>query len=247
MTVKKVTLLCSVLLAFSATVASAAGINLAWNKCAGEGTGTQNRNFACNVNTGSNLAVGSFTAPAGVTGASGNEVVIDIQSGAPALPLWWAFKNAGTCRQTALSLNFVADAGNNVCVDEFSGAGAGGIGAYFIGFSGNPTRARIVAAIATASPGPLDADVEYFSFNMLISNIKTVGSPACAGCLSPICIVLNSINITQGIGIGDFKLTNPVSPASNVITWQGGAVGGGGCAATPARNATWGSVKSLYR
>ncbi len=243
---KKVTLLCSVLLAFSATVASAAGINLAWTKCFGDG-GVANRNFACNVNTGSNLAVGSLIAPAGVTAASGNEVVVDIQSAGTALPLWWAFKNAGTCRQTSLSLNFVADPSNVNCIDEFSGTAAGGIGAYTIGFLGNPTRARMTAAIATATPGPLDAGVEYFSFNMLINNAKTVGTGACAGCAVPVCMVLNSIKITQPVGVGDYKLSDAGAPGSNIITWQGGAVGGGGCAAVPARNATWGSVKSLYR
>ena len=192
-------------------------------------------------------ALGSFTAPAGVTAASGNEVVLDIQSGGPALPLWWAFKNAGTCRQNSMSLNFVADATNLICVDEFSGGGAGGVGAYTIGFAGNPTRARMVAAIATASPGPLDANVEYFSFNMLINNLKTVGTGACTGCAAPVCLVLNSIKITQPIGVGDYKISDSNAPGSNIITWQGGAVGGGGCAATPAKNTTWGSVKSLYR
>ena len=244
---KKVTLLCSVLLAFSATVASAAGINLSWTKCAGEGSGTQNRTFACASNSGSQTAVGSLIAPAGVTGASGNEVVLDIQSGGTALPLWWAFKNAGTCRQNSMSLNFVADGGNTVCVDEFGGGGAGGIGAYTIGFLGNPTRARMTAAIATAAPGPLDADVEYFAFNMLINNLKTVGTGACAGCSVPVCLILNSIKITQGVGVGDYFLSQAGAPGSNIVTWQGGNVGGGGCSATPAKNATWGSVKSLYR
>jgi hypothetical protein len=245
--VKKATLLCSALLALTASVASASGINLTWNKCAPEVGAAANRNFACNVNTGTNVAVGSFVAPAGVNALSGNEVVVDIQSAGAALPLWWQFKNAGTCRTTALSLNFVADAGNAICLDEFSGGGAGGIGAYNMNFLGDPTRARMVAAIATAAPGPVDADAEYFAFNMLVNNTKTVGTGACAGCLTPVCIVLNSIKLTQPVGVGDFKLGDAVGPGTNIITWQGGAIGGGGCAATPARNATWGSVKALYR
>ena len=245
---KKTILLCGALLALTASVASAAGVNFAWNNCYGEGTGIQNKVFACASNAGSNAAVGSFVAPGGVDGLSGNEVVIDLQSQTATLPLWWNFKNAGTCRSTSLSVNFVANAANAVCIDEFSGAGAGGIGAYFIGYGSNPARARMVMAIATASPGPIDADVEYFAFNLLINNAKTVGTGACTGCNVPVCIVLNSIKLTQGVGIGDFVLSQPANPASNYITWQGGAVGDGGCpAATPAKNATWGTVKSLYR
>jgi hypothetical protein len=246
---KKTILLCGALLALTATVASAAGVNLAWLNCYGEGTGAQNRVFACTANTGTNMAVGSFIAPAGVGALSGNEVVIDLQSAGATLPAWWQFKNVGTCRTTSLSVNFVANAGNAICVDEFSGGGAGGIGAYNIGYGGNPARARLTMAIATAAPGPIDADVEYFAFNMLINNAKTVGTGACAGCLTPVCIVMNSIKLTQPVGVGDFVLGQPGNGTdSNFITWQGGVIGGSGCpAATPARNATWGSVKSLYR
>ena len=245
---KKTILLCGALLALTASVASAAGVNFAWLNCYGEGTVVQNRNFACTSNTGTNLAVGSFISPAGTTAISGNEVVIDLQSQTATLPLWWSLKSATGCRPTSLSVNFVANAANGVCVDEFQGGGAGGIGAYTVGYGGNPARARLVMAIATAAPAPLDADVEYFAFNMLINNAKTVGTGACTGCLTPVCIVLNSIKLTQGVGIGDYVLSQPGAPGSNFITWQGGAVGDGGCpAATPAKNATWGTVKSLYR
>ena len=54
---KKTILLCGALLALTASVASAAGLNFAWNNCYGEGTGTQNRSFLCNLNTGSNNIV----------------------------------------------------------------------------------------------------------------------------------------------------------------------------------------------
>ena len=148
-----------------------------------------------------------------------------------------------------MSMNFTAPGSLANCVDYWSGQAAGGVGAYNTNFLGSPTRARIVAAIAVpaSAVGPVDADVEYFSFNLAINNQKTVGTGACTGCSVPVCLVLNSIKLTQGVGIGDFKIGDAGAPGSNIITWQGGAVGGGGCAATPAKNATWGSVKSLYR
>ena len=58
--------------------------------------------------------------------------------------------------------------------------------------------------------------------------------------------MLNSINITQPVGVGDFRLGNPAN--SNFATWQNGFSADGGCpAATPTRSTTWGSVKALYR
>lgn len=243
-------LLCGVLLALSvmsATNALASGVNFAWNECYGEGTGTCNRDFACASNLGTNNAVGSYVAPAGVDSLSGNEVIIEILTSAAALPAWWGFKNAGTCRTTSLSVNFIANASNAVCVDEFSGAAAGGIGGYTIGYGRNPARARLTLAIATPSPGPVDADVEYFAFNLLINNRKTLGSDACAGCLTPGMLMLSSIKLTQPIGLGDFLLSNSTESGSNLLYWQYGAKYYRCGDFLPTRNTTWGSVKSLYR
>ena len=52
---KKTILLCGALLALTATVASAAGVNFSWTNCFGEGLGFQNKNFACTANTGSKI------------------------------------------------------------------------------------------------------------------------------------------------------------------------------------------------
>ena len=236
----------------SSVAHAAPGINMAWTDCRSDG-GLSNRAFACNTNSGSNVLVVSFVAPAGVTGMSGNELVIDLLSTTAPLPQWWAFRTVGSCRQNALSSNFVAPGTLINCVDPWSGQAAGGIGNYTQvapggGWTISPTvesqHARMVIAIATASPGPIDADVEYFSGNVTINNTKTVGTGACAGCADPVCIVLNSVKITQGVGIGDFTLSTPVSANSNMVTFQGT---GADCNAVPVRNTTWGAVKGLYR
>jgi hypothetical protein len=79
----------------------------------------------------------------------------------------------------------------------------------------------------------------------MITNAKTVGSPSCAGCTTP----MHRVHLSQHHHLGQptgIKLTEPATPGSNYITWQGG--GGNFCpAATPTRNSTWGAVKSLYR
>ena len=251
---KKVTLLCGMLLALTAGVAAAApGVNIRWNACWGD-AGVINKNFVCNTNNQSHLAVGSFEVGAMVSQASGNEIVIDIASAGPALPAWWGFKNAGTCRTTSLGLNAIIAGSAVNCADWASGQAAGGIGAYNIGVAGANT-ARIVAALAV--PASALADIfpgqEYFSYNMTLNSAKTVGSPSCAGCQTPVCIVFNSVKITTQVPANDRTLSGPAHGGdSDFCTWQGG-VGivsprGQDCGgATPTRNSTWGAVKSLYR
>ena len=255
---KKVTLLCGMLLAITATVASAAsGVNLRWSDCLIDG-GLPNRPSACLSNAGSQSAVASFElSAAGLSGVSGIEVVIDIATAGATLPAWWQFKNAGTCRQTSLTVNAVLPGTAILCTEWVPGGGSGGLAAYNIG-SGGPNTARIIAGFATGTPLPnLNGGTEYFALNAKIDNQKTVGTGACAGCLVPACLICSSVKVATPPVIGqpsrDVTLFGPTNGTdSNFATWQGG---GGitvgtrqGCpAAVPTRNATWGSVKTLYR
>ncbi len=239
---KKTTLLLAgALLTITASIASAQGLNLAWNDCGGP----NNKVFACNSNTATaHKLVGSYFAPVGLNQLSGNEVVLDLQSASATLPAWWNVRGTGQCRNGQLTANVGGSAG---CPQDFwAGNGAGGIGAYNVGFGG-ANRARLVMAFAVPADfvGPVADGIENYAFTINIGNSKTVGSPACAGCADPVCLVLNSINLTQPVGVGNFKLTNPAT--SNFAAWQGGNVSGGCPGSVPTKNATWGSVKSLYR
>jgi len=169
------------------------------------------------------------------------------------IPAWWQFKNTGTCRQTALVMNATISPAAVNCIDWASGQAAGGIGAYNIGIAG-PNTARIVAALAVPASALADlfGATEYFSYNLSISNVKTVGTGACAGCTTPACIVFNSVKVTTQVAANDRTVAGATNGTdSNFCTWQGGAgtdsARGVGCpAATPTRNSTWGKVKSLY-
>jgi hypothetical protein len=241
---KKAILLCGMLLATTASLASAAGVNLAWNQCIGDG-GVQNLVFACNTNTGNRGIVGSFIVDTDIPVVNGNELVVDLQSASAVLPDWWQFTTLGVCRQTALSI--AAHNGTN-CPDMFEGQASMNIAAYQLAKHGLANEARIlcVNAVQASAVVVLTAGQEYGIARWQITNAKTVGTPACGGCQTPVCIVFNSANITTDAGLNDTKLTAGAGPASNYITWQGGA--GTNCpAATPTKNATWGSVKSLYR
>lgn len=242
---KKTLLICGALLALTASLASAqgAGINLAWNDCLP--VGVPLALFSCDTNAGLQTMYGSFIPPPGITKLSGNEIVIDLRSASPVLPQWWMFKNAGTCRQTALSASFNFLGGPFTCVDYWAGRASGNIAAYQIGFGGaNRARAKLVAAVASSQAGPVNPPTQYYSFALTITNAKTVGDPSCTGCLEPVCIVLNSINLTQPVGLGNFFLFMPAP--QNWVVWQSQLTGF--CPdATPTKASTWGSLKALYR
>jgi hypothetical protein len=249
---KKVTLLCGLLLAVSASIASAAGVGLRWTGCLSDG-GTANRNFACNLNTGSNVLVGTFELGADLARTSGEEIIIDLASASSPLPAWWQFKNAGTCRAGSLAIGNAPPASAINCLDWAGGLSGGiGVGAYNIGIAG-PNTARIVAAGAVPPDAlqNLSSATEYFAFTLTINNLKTVNS--CAGCLDAVCIVFNSLNMTTPILANNVLLTGPSNGTdANFCTWQGGAgvtTGRGiGCpAATPTKSKTWSQVKSMYR
>lgn len=232
-----------VLTMLCANDAFAVGLNLRWDACGSQGV--TNRSFACDVNTGTNKMAGSYVAPAGITQLSGMEMVLIGTFGGAGVPSWWQMKNAGTCRQTAISASTTQDVGWTVCTNSFTGFSIGSVATYLVGSpSANNVRIGLIAATGT-SPGPLTAGTEYYSFTLAISNVKTVGTGACADCPTPGCLVLQSIKLTQPVGVGDYLITAPVSANSNSVTWQGASLAT--CTGTPVQNTTWGRIRSIYR
>lgn len=238
---------------------AAQGLNLAWDRCLGEGSGVQNANFACNTNSGSHVMVGSFVLANDFPDVIGTEVVLELASASAALPAWWQF-HSGTCRQSTLAIHLQPNPADVVCVDWSDLQAAGGFAAYCTAqfqcisapSANNVAILKLVGAVPPASAQDLTAGVEYFDFNVLIPHAKTVGIGSCAGCDVPVCLVLNSINVVALDNVEQRFLATPTGPGTNFVTWQGGGVPvtprGTGCpAATPSRRSTWGSVKSLYR
>jgi len=245
------TVLVSMFVASSAFAQVGSGIRCSWSTCYGDGAIT-NKNFACNSNSGSNVIVCSFSPTLTNNGTTnGNATVVDFQSQSSPLPQWWNTNVATTntlpntgCRGVAITVNATISPSAVNCLDEFNGGETIGLGGYFITAT-NRARIKIAGAVpqnnlASTSPGN-----EYFACNLVFSNAKTVGTGSCAGCTDPVCVVLQSIEITAGGGVLDEKLGNPIGAGQNIITWQGTPTGG--CASVPTRNRTWGSIKSLYR
>jgi len=224
--------------------AAGGGLNLGWDDCRGL-PASLNRTFACNTNTGTNTLVGSFVAPCCVTAATGVEVVMDVQSAGVSLPAWWVMRSGG-CRSTSLSSSYSFTAGPFTCFDYFKG---GALGSLLMDPPvGNRARIKGIAAMLSTNPniGPITEGVEVYTFKANINNAKSTGLGACAGCATGVCVLLQSIKITQRVGSpgGDKFISAPAT--RSFATWQGGT--GGDCyAATPARNGTWGSIKAIYR
>lgn len=245
---KKILLLSGVLLAFSASAALAGGVNFFWGGCSADPT-TTNKSFACNSNTLTGaIMVGSYATTNDIPDFVGIEVVIDLQASSASLPAWWQFFNAGACRQTALAVSADFTGGPFGCLDEFAGQAGGGISAYQTSTTfpavpnGLPNAARLKIAFATANPADEPPATETYGFKATISGAKTVGTGNCAGCTTPVTIVLNEIKAAGLAGYAEHE-TTPM--ANDCNTWQG--TGSVPCNATPVQNKTWGSIKSMYR
>lgn len=232
---------------FGVSPGSAQGINLAWDNCGGPA----DRAFACDTNSGNNVLIASFQAPAGIDLFNSAEVIIDIKSSTDPLPDWWRLRNqtgqTGQCRTGAISAN--ADFTSNTgCTDQWQGQGAGGIGTYRVGGPSpladlSRVRLTMVFAVPSGSEVALTPGTEYYGAKIVVTNVKTVAPTNCADCATPMSITLNGIRVSQPFGSpgGNVLLVDPA--ASRSVTWQGGV----GAPPVPTRSTTWGQVKSLYR
>ena len=237
---------------FHASTALAGGLNLAWDHCASDG-GLQVKVSACLTNAANNILIGSFVPVDDLAGVTGIKCVLDvlIGDGTSPIPPWWDMVGIGACRATspqALIVTGVPLGPAIYCTDWASGLAGGGLAAYQIGGNVPPANAiahrRMVIgfAVSTASAADLLSTQEYFGFNVIISNTKTVGTGSCAGCLTPACIVFNSLNIVPGVSQGQ-RVQVGTSAGSNFATWQTSAPN---CALVPTRRTTWSAVKQLY-
>ena len=234
-----------------ASASNPGGVAIRWDHCYGD-AGVQNKNFACDTNSGSEALVGSFVLTSDLADADGLEIVMDLAFAGPTTPSWWQiFLNSGGCRRTSLVGRVVASGTN--CPDWSEGEASGGIGAYNIGIRG-PNTARLVMASAVPPDRLkfLNGSSEYAAFQLLIDHAKTVGSGACEGCTTPACIVVQFLTVVTPVNANQRRLSGPANLTdSDWAAWQGGGgvvVGSKtGCpAATPTTTRTWGAVKALY-
>ena len=220
-------------------------ISLAWNDCGAAGAAA--RTFACNTNAGSEALYVSFRPPAGVTDAYQFEADVVVGNiDLSVLPDWWSLLPTTGCRRTALSASGDFSTAPGGCIDPWNGLAFTStvVSTIVIIPDGllRRERIRMVVAVANADAMPLDAATEYYGARIVFSHARTVGSPACNGCGQPMCLALGPASL----------VTTPAHPNRIVlvqtdrhaVVWNGST----GCdRLAPARNRTWGALKSLYR
>jgi len=226
--------------------ATAAGFDLRWDACAAD-AGVANKDFACDTDDGTHTMVASFILDQPLTGLFAAETVLDlIVAGSQPVPAWWDIND---CRLFALSANADFDPASVNCSDWYGGLGGAAMSGYTSAgtiAAGDSASHRRMTVIGGVSPAVnLNPAQNYFLFNLVLVNSSTVDPGACGGCDVPVCIVLNSIRFLNSTFQDLTSLTAPVTPGSNFATWQGGT--GANCLSVPARQTTWGAVKSLYR
>lgn len=239
---KKTLVIAGALLALTAGMASASGLNLYWNDCpppAGSGISTQVHQ--CTSNSGAHILVASLVAPAGIDTCVAASSVIDVQTNQATLSPWWNVTPSGSCRVGAMSVSsgFGALAS---CLDPWNGAAL--TISDFAQTGPNRFRIRAVSAVPGSAAQAMIPGAEYYILEVVVSKRQSTGTPSCPGCLDNGCFVYNSLQITQPYGTpaGDPTITN--AEQSQVASL--GPMDGSLCLATPTRKATWGAIKAIY-
>lgn len=269
---KKILLLTGVLLALTASLASAApGLDIGWSSialpasgCPAAPSSMTDATDLCSDNfAASHTFAMAFKAPAGISKWVGEEFIVDVQSSAPVLPDWWHLEaaNAGAgvpagCRDGSFGFTTTRGGATTAICKDYWGASPQSGGTVWLPGNGGPNRTRLFGAFAraTSTAIAITADVEYWVGTGALDDNHAVADPTppptalCDGCLLPACIVFQYLKVAQPAGTpgGDALITT--GNFRRYMTWQGGNVPNGGCpAATPTHKATWGQVKSLYR
>ena len=236
---KKMLLLTSVLLALTATVALAGGVNFNWGTVCYTEAPSARTCFNCNTNAGQWSMVSSFMVDQEVSDMVGFELTMIGQSNSALMPDWWRMGAPPDCR--AGYARFSADfstAPQTRCLDWEGGQA---IAAYIpssYAWSGNQATIRTGAAIDARTPFDLQPGVEYYAGRFTILNGKTVGAGSCSGCGNGMmwCVPLIT---AAGLGGKRVDLTWPLQGGNNCLYFN--------VYGDPARNTTWGQIKSLYR
>ena len=256
---KKLIFLSALLLVVCSSMASAAGLNLAWNGC---GTaGVANISDLCDENTLLNSwhMFGSAVSPQAISTGSplftAHRSWVDFQNANPTLDDWWKMA-PGDCRagQYAPSHTSATMGGGAPCVKTILGTGnTAAINNWGDNSGANPANtARLVMIAARAdNGGTVNTTSQYMLFDL---NILGTGAapdpndataPVCAGCQDAACISFQQAELDRADG-SSITITGELN--RGWVTWQGGVIPGGACPqVVPTKTGTWGHLKSLYR
>jgi len=221
------------------------GLSIAWQDCRlPVGGGFSNQASGCGAVTIEFPLFPSFSLTSPIDSVYSMEMVIDVDVAADSLPAWWAMQvppctGNGWAADGATSLS---------CDDAWGGNGTGSFQGWLTRTPGGSKRhARLLVAsgVLPQDAVALAAATSYTAGRILL---RSVNVASCGdGCLTPACMVFNSLLIRRLHTPADEEIfiTGPEAAGSDRVVWQGGS--GANCAAVPTRRATWGAVKALYR
>ncbi len=190
------------------------GINLSWNDCGVAGDSV--KTFACDTNTGVDHLVATFVPPRGINRFVG--LSADLRIAATSLPDWWKH-GAGQCRPGG-SLVPEFDVPGEACATAWPGTQAGGFSYELGSYGANTARLRLQAAVPSEEAFALVDGLEYYAFRVRVARAKTTGAGSCAGCLVPVQVRLENIQLFQPADANrDPLLDAPIHGAT--AYWQG--------------------------
>ncbi len=241
---RTLTLVVVALLAGGAPRAAAGGFNITWGSGCWQDEPATLKTFACDGDAGSAAFTVSFVVDRDLEHFVA-QIQADLQSDSPDLPDWWQFADPGGCRVGALTTSADFTSAPGGCSDPWRGL-AHTLTRWRTGLlpgdppwpDARPDRAQLICFAYVDGIAPLARGIEYYAVTATVEYRRSTGTGACRGCGTPATLVLNEVRIADVISI-----TNPLANAC--LRWQAG--GATPCSATPARNSTWGLVKSLYR
>jgi hypothetical protein len=261
---KKTLLLAATLMVVTATMASAqrGTLSLGWGACRVDGGGAVNATGPCTSNTGNGpLLIGGFIANAtsNLNSLNSGFLYVDVYQLSAGLDPWWQFTDPPVtgCRALNTWALDMANAASANCTRSYWGeVGSPSSAArwFYPSYMANHATLRLLVAvdaqIAAATP-QIGAGEESHIFGARLGRALSTGAGSCAGCLNAAHLYFAQADLFQTNGdnfvIDGVGASNHPIAGQKCVGWQNAA--GPFCPpdVTPTRNATWGSIKSLYR
>jgi len=231
----------AVMLGALSSIACASDIFLHWTDCR-SGGGVQSMSQACAGNAASEerTFVASFVAPGDLRTFCGLTTYLQVDAADAQLSDWWRMA-PGECRAGAFQVAAPADRGLSACTDAFAEAATMSLSVH----RGESRRLTIISDLIRDPPLELRPGEVYYASLFVVRAIKSSGAGSCFGCQAAAAISLTQIelyNLELPAQPPILLRSSPSSPA--LICWQSSS---GSCGPAPARNVTWGGLKSLYR
>lgn len=244
-------LLTGALLAAGASSAVAGGVAMSWGDyCSLSDGGPWLLTWTCRSDTFASVRMTcSFKPDRSHPDLIGLSAHLEGMSEADPVTDWWRF-GAGGCREGALTLSTDGSAmmgGAEACIDPWAGLATGTLGDWGV----DGYHIWTTATCTLAKPVAIEAGIKYFACQFRVDASKTV-SGECWGCLVPSLFGLRSIELHFAGGEEPEVLDWPFPGDARCLNYQATTIeiGYWGCSVgpiVPARNSTWGQIKSLYR